>query len=166
MCTVVVLPAPFGPSRPKIVPAGTCRSMPSRTTWSPNDLRSPAALIASPAALLGVVIVISFSSGLSAACWQRGERAGAGIYGGFSAVSGRAGGAETGLPAGRTENYRTLLAENFRKSLDALADRADALGARTITDPLEEGTAMPRKALAIGLAGVFATAGLVALAGP
>ena len=40
---VVVLPAPLGPSREKIVPAGTFRSMPSSTTVSPNDLRSPAA---------------------------------------------------------------------------------------------------------------------------
>jgi hypothetical protein len=46
MCTVVVLPAPLGPSSAKIVPSGTSRSMPSSTTWSPNDLRSPAAAIA------------------------------------------------------------------------------------------------------------------------
>ena len=41
-----VLPAPLGPSRAKIVPPGTSRSMPSSTTWSPNDLRSRVALIA------------------------------------------------------------------------------------------------------------------------
>src|SRR5918998_6608482 len=44
--TAVVFPAPFGPSSEKTVPAGTCRSTPSRTTLSPNDLRSPAAAIA------------------------------------------------------------------------------------------------------------------------
>src|SRR5262245_55477194 len=45
MFTVVVLPAPLGPSSEKIVPAATLRSMPSSTTLSPNDLRSPAAVI-------------------------------------------------------------------------------------------------------------------------
>src|SRR5688572_12740131 len=44
--TAVVLPAPFGPSREKTVPSGTARSMPSRTTLSPYDLRSPFAAIA------------------------------------------------------------------------------------------------------------------------
>src|SRR5438067_9862610 len=44
--TVVVFPAPFAPSREKTVPDGTCRSMPSSTTWSPKALRSPAAAIA------------------------------------------------------------------------------------------------------------------------
>jgi hypothetical protein len=33
--TVVVLPAPFGPSREKIVPSGRARSTPSSTTLSP-----------------------------------------------------------------------------------------------------------------------------------
>jgi hypothetical protein len=46
MWTVVVLPAPFGPSSEKTVPSGTSRSMPSSTSWSPNDLRSPVAAIA------------------------------------------------------------------------------------------------------------------------
>src|SRR6266511_1836149 len=46
ICTVVVLPAPLGPSSAKIVPSGTSRSMPSSTTWSPNDLRNVLALIA------------------------------------------------------------------------------------------------------------------------
>ena len=40
MCTVVVLPAPFGPSRAKTVPAATLRSIPSSATVSPNDLWS------------------------------------------------------------------------------------------------------------------------------
>jgi hypothetical protein len=35
ICTAVVLPAPFGPSRANTVPAGTCRSMPSSTSLSP-----------------------------------------------------------------------------------------------------------------------------------
>ena len=42
----VVLPAPFGPSRAKIVPAATSRSMPSRTTLSLYAFRSPEAAIA------------------------------------------------------------------------------------------------------------------------
>src|SRR4029450_3636150 len=46
ICTMVVLPAPFGPSSAKIVPWATWRSMPSRTTLSPKDLRSPATAIA------------------------------------------------------------------------------------------------------------------------
>jgi hypothetical protein len=44
--TIVVLPAPLGPSRAKIVPSATCRSIPSRTVLSPKDLRSPTVLIA------------------------------------------------------------------------------------------------------------------------
>src|SRR4051812_32364500 len=44
--TVVVLPAPFGPRSEKIVPRGTCRSMPSRTTLSPYVLRRPVASMA------------------------------------------------------------------------------------------------------------------------
>jgi hypothetical protein len=39
MLTTVVLPAPFGPSRAKIEPAGTSRSMPSSTTFEPYALR-------------------------------------------------------------------------------------------------------------------------------
>src|SRR4029450_9472285 len=46
MLTVVVLPAPLGPSSAKIVPSATVRSMPSSTTWPPKDLHSPVALIA------------------------------------------------------------------------------------------------------------------------
>jgi len=44
--TVVVFPAPFGPGREKTVPAGTSRSMPSRTILSPYAFRSPEAAIA------------------------------------------------------------------------------------------------------------------------
>jgi len=44
--TVVVFPAPFGPSREKTVPAGTSRSMPSRTILSPYAFRSPEAAMA------------------------------------------------------------------------------------------------------------------------
>src|SRR5207245_9721095 len=45
MFTVVVLPAPFGPSREKTVPARTSRSMPSSTVLSPYAFRSPATAI-------------------------------------------------------------------------------------------------------------------------
>jgi hypothetical protein len=44
--TIVVLPAPLGPSRAKIDPSATSRSTPSRTTFAPNDLRRPVARIA------------------------------------------------------------------------------------------------------------------------
>ena len=40
MRTVVVLPAPFGPSTPSTVPRGTARSMPSSARTFPNDLTS------------------------------------------------------------------------------------------------------------------------------
>src|SRR3954454_15187458 len=46
MSTIVVLPAPLGPRRAKTDPSGTDRSMPSRTTWSPKDFRSPVIEIA------------------------------------------------------------------------------------------------------------------------
>ena len=53
MRRVVVLPAPFGPSRPKISPAATVRSIPltAATVWpaTRKDLRSP--LIATATAL-------------------------------------------------------------------------------------------------------------------
>ena len=41
MRTVVVLPAPLGPSMAKMVPAGTSKSIPSSTTVPPNALPSP-----------------------------------------------------------------------------------------------------------------------------
>src|SRR5215471_17684511 len=61
MCTVVVLPAPFGPSRAKIVPCRTVRSMPSSTTLSPKDFCSPVTAIAGLAA--DVVVMGGFLSG-------------------------------------------------------------------------------------------------------
>ena len=41
ICTVVVLPAPLGPSSANTLPSAISRSMPSRTTLSPKALRSP-----------------------------------------------------------------------------------------------------------------------------
>jgi hypothetical protein len=55
MWTVVVLPAPLGPSSAKIVPSATSRSMPSSTALSPNDLRSPVARIAGRVRVLVMV---------------------------------------------------------------------------------------------------------------
>src|SRR5690348_3160984 len=43
--TAVVLPAPFGPSTPRMDPAGTWRSMPARATVWPYRLVSPSASI-------------------------------------------------------------------------------------------------------------------------
>src|SRR3712207_4826203 len=43
MRTVVVLPAPLGPSRPSTVPAGTSRSPPESAWTAPKDLRRPLA---------------------------------------------------------------------------------------------------------------------------
>src|SRR5690606_34830436 len=47
--TVVVLPAPFGPSTPYTVPPGTVRSTPSTARVEPNVLTSPEVSIAGPA---------------------------------------------------------------------------------------------------------------------
>src|SRR5215831_5059724 len=47
--TAVVLPAPFGPSRPSTLPASAARSMPSSATTWPNRLTSPCAAIAGSA---------------------------------------------------------------------------------------------------------------------
>src|SRR2546425_732324 len=41
MRTAVVLPAPLGPSRPRMLPWGTARSSPSSAVTSPNRLTSP-----------------------------------------------------------------------------------------------------------------------------
>jgi len=46
MLTVVVLPAPFGPSMENTDPSATSKSMPSSTTLSPYALRSPVTAIA------------------------------------------------------------------------------------------------------------------------
>ena len=45
MWTVVVLPAPFGPRRPKTVPSLTVRSMPSTAVTGPKRLVRPSATI-------------------------------------------------------------------------------------------------------------------------
>ncbi len=37
----VVLPAPFGPSRPKTIPSGTSRSTPASAVVDPNRLTTP-----------------------------------------------------------------------------------------------------------------------------
>src|SRR3954447_26166832 len=46
MRTSVVLPAPFGPRRPKTIPSGTSRSTPASAVVEPNRLTTPAALTA------------------------------------------------------------------------------------------------------------------------
>lgn len=45
MRTVVVLPAPFGPSSPQTVPAGTWRSMPLSASLAGYRLRNPSTWI-------------------------------------------------------------------------------------------------------------------------
>ena len=50
MRTTVVLPAPFGPSSPQMLPGATTRSKPSTAWVSPKRLRSPSARIAAPIA--------------------------------------------------------------------------------------------------------------------
>ena len=45
MRTIVVFPAPFGPSSDKIVPCSTVRLTLSSTTWVPNDLHTSQARI-------------------------------------------------------------------------------------------------------------------------
>src|SRR5262249_23218900 len=72
--TMVVLPAPLGPSRAKTVPCWTVRSIPSSTRCSPNDLRRPVTAIAvvavaacgareamSPSNLLSLILNVSDS---------------------------------------------------------------------------------------------------------
>ena len=44
MRTIVVLPAPFGPSSASTEPVSTARSTWSSTRWPPNDLQIPVAL--------------------------------------------------------------------------------------------------------------------------
>ena len=55
MWIAVVLPAPFGPSRANTEPAGTSRSIPSRTTCLPYDLRRPRTRIAGAAVAVAVI---------------------------------------------------------------------------------------------------------------
>src|SRR5499427_1085588 len=83
MRTIVVLPAPLGPSRAKIAPSVTVRSTPSRATWSPKDLRTARALIASAE----VLIVTGFLA-FSGAVGCRGvHRRRAAPHGGLSSPS-------------------------------------------------------------------------------
>src|SRR5215475_951032 len=76
ICTV--LPAPLGPSGENVVPAPTSRSMPSRTAVSPNDLRSPVAVVA-----LVMLLPFAITVARSAAITSRVHAAG------FIAVSRR-----------------------------------------------------------------------------
>ena len=57
MRTIVVLPAPLGPSSARIVPSSTARLTLSSTTWSPNDLRTSRATMPDAA----VTLVMAFS---------------------------------------------------------------------------------------------------------
>src|SRR5690349_6821954 len=52
-----VLPAPFGPSSPSIVPGATSRSMPARATVAPYDLRSPSIRSAGVAVGTGTLVL-------------------------------------------------------------------------------------------------------------
>ena len=56
---MVVFPAPLGPSSEKIAPSATLRSIPSSTTLSPNDFRSPVTEIA---VRVTVIVVITLPS--------------------------------------------------------------------------------------------------------
>ncbi len=71
ICTIVVLPAPLGPSRAKIVPSATVRSMPSSTTFPPNDLDSPATVMAGT---LLMIILVSTRGSRRGAHLQRAAR--------------------------------------------------------------------------------------------
>ena len=55
MRTVVVFPAPFGPSNEKTVPSLMSRSMPSSTSLSLNDFRNPRTAIAEDGVLMSFV---------------------------------------------------------------------------------------------------------------
>src|SRR5690348_3578935 len=59
MFTIVVLPAPLGPSRAKTVPEATVKSTPSRTILPSKDLRKPLATIAAGADALVMALVSS-----------------------------------------------------------------------------------------------------------
>src|SRR6185437_14555368 len=48
MRTAVVVPAPFGPSTPRMAPRGTSGSSPASATVGPNRFRSPSALLTLP----------------------------------------------------------------------------------------------------------------------
>ena len=47
----VVLPAPFGPTRPASEPAATSRSMPATASFAPNLFHSPRTTTAAPPVL-------------------------------------------------------------------------------------------------------------------
>src|SRR6266480_7856458 len=68
--TIVAFPAPFGPSRAKIVPWSTSRSTSSSTVCSPKDLRILRAVIAA----LDWVIVASSLSGMRRAAGEFARR--------------------------------------------------------------------------------------------
>jgi hypothetical protein len=57
------LPAPLGPSNEETVPFRTSRSMPSSTTWSPNDLRNPVATIADGDGMVATSLLSQLSLG-------------------------------------------------------------------------------------------------------
>ena len=59
--TRVVLPAPFGPSRPCTVPAGTLMSTPASALVSPKDLLMPSTSIMAPRPGEWVVVVMGTS---------------------------------------------------------------------------------------------------------
>src|ERR1700677_5401058 len=69
MRTIVVLPAPFGPSSARIVPSSAVRLTLSSTRWLPNDLHTSLATI--PGVLVWPVIVCRPLDGDSA---PRGDR--------------------------------------------------------------------------------------------
>src|SRR5580698_9351177 len=59
MRTIVVFPAPLGPSSEKIAPRATERSTSSSTVCSPNDFRTPPALIANTSRLIDIASSLS-----------------------------------------------------------------------------------------------------------
>src|SRR5215475_9963150 len=83
MCTIVVLPAPLGPSRAKMVPSATVRSTPSSATWSSKDLRTARALIAGA----DVLIVTGFLAFSGAVGCRGAHRRRAAPHGGPSSPS-------------------------------------------------------------------------------
>src|SRR5690349_24604009 len=65
----VVLPAPFGPRRPKTMPSGTSRSTPARAVVDPNRLTTPSTRMAGdrvrpdPVASAADIDVVTFGRG-------------------------------------------------------------------------------------------------------
>src|SRR5262245_25593733 len=92
--TIVVLPAPLGPSREKMVPSATVRSTPSSTMCSPKDLRTAWALIVGLAGLI-VTGFLAFSDVMGG----RGVRQRrAATHGGLASLSPSAAVAPPGSP--------------------------------------------------------------------